>query len=112
MRKVLVSLLVGLLMIAAIGLTVYSQGATQAETPEVQVLQGGISQQIPVDVTVLVPTETGVHTVTVPIVLNLNLTVGPMEAAGLDVQVDTTSPFLSPLTVSAPSIDSSVTVTP
>ena len=112
MRRIVLSVLFGLCLVAGVGLTVYSQSAGQAPAPQVQVLQGGLSQQIPVDVTILLPTETGVQTVTVPLLLNLDLSIGPVEALGLDVQVDTASPFISPLTVVGPSVESSTAITP
>ncbi|NJN81442.1 MAG: hypothetical protein HC802_03605 [Caldilineaceae bacterium] len=110
MRKFSISLVVGILLIVVLGLTVYSQ-STSPVAPVVQMLQSGVSQQVPFDVQIQVPTESGVQTVTVPLVLNLNLTVGPVEALDMNLVVGQASPFVSPLTTAAPKTSVEVTTT-
>lgn len=90
MRKIGTSTVLALLAIIVVAFVVYSQSRT---TQSIKVLQGGVSHQIPMDITVLVPAGTGVQTVTVPIVLDLNLSVGPVNA--LDLQVDVSQPAQS-----------------
>lgn len=102
MQRILASLLFAVLLIGTLGYTVYSQQGDDAPVA-VQILQGGVSQQLPIDLTLLVSTETGVQTVTVPLNLHVNLSVGPVEAVDLDVTVEqASSPFVSPIAVVEP----------
>lgn len=98
MQRISASLLIAVLLLGALGFTVYSQQGDDAPV-EVQVLSGGINQQVPVDVTLLVSTETGVQTVTVPLNLNVNLRIGPVEAVDLSVELEPASQFVSPIAV-------------
>jgi hypothetical protein len=93
MRKIGVSVVLALLLMVVLAWTVYSQN----RTPAVQVLQGGVNQQIPLEVQVLVPAANGLQTVTVPLVLNLNLSIGPVNAVDMKVHVQQSSPFVSPI---------------
>jgi hypothetical protein len=85
--------LLALLLLVVLAWAVYSQN----RAPAVQVLQGGVSQQIPLEVQVLVPAANGVQTVTVPLVLNLNLSIGPVNAVDMRVNVQQGSQFVSPI---------------
>jgi hypothetical protein len=99
MRKIGTSLLLAGLLIVVLALVVYSQSG---RTPAVKVLQGGVSHEIPMDITVLVPAGTGVQTVTVPIVLNLNLSIGPVNAVDMQVEVSQPAQFVSPIATVRP----------
>ena len=94
MRKIGTSVVLAVLLITVLAFVVYSQSG---RTPAVKVLQGGVSHQIPMDITVLVPAGTGVQTVTVPIVLDLNLSVGPVNAIDMQVNVSQPAQFVSPI---------------
>lgn len=103
MQRISVSLLLALLLIAILGFTVYSQQSDSAPVG-VQILQGNVTQQVPIDVTLLISTETGVQTVTVPLNLNVNLSVGPVEAVDMSVELEPASQFISPITVVSPAV--------
>ena len=98
MQRISMSLLFAVLLIGALGFTVYSQQSDNAPV-EVQVLSGGVNQQVPINLTLLVSTETGVQTVTVPLNLNVNLSIGPVEAVDLNVELQPASQFISPIAV-------------
>jgi hypothetical protein len=101
MRKLTYSVALALLLVAAFAITVYSQRTTAAND-EMKVLVGGVSHQLPMDLTLVIPTDSGPQTVTVPIVLNLNLTVGPLSAIHMDIQAEQAAQFVSPLQVIEP----------
>ncbi len=101
MRKLTISLALAALLVAALVLTVYSQ-RTESANDEIRVLVGGVSQQLPLDLTLVLPTESGPQTVTVPVVLNLNLTVGPLDAINMGIQAEPALQFVSPLQVIEP----------
>jgi hypothetical protein len=107
MRKFTISILIALLLVSMLAVTVWSQiGATDDEENGIDengvtILQSSINQQLPVNITLLVPTETGVQTVTVPLMLNLSLSVGPMEGIELELEAEPAM-LTSPLTVPAP----------
>ena len=101
MRKLTYSVALALLLIAAFAVTVYSQRAASTDDG-IKVLTGGVSQSLPVNLTLVVPTDSGPQTVTVPIVLNLNLTVGPTNALDMDIQAEQATQFVSPLQVVEP----------
>lgn len=100
-RKLTISVALAALLVAALALTVYSQ-RTESANDEIRILVGSISQQLPFDLTLILPTETGPQTVTVPVVLNLNLTVGPLDAINMDIQAAPALQFVSPLQVIEP----------
>ena len=103
MRRSAVSITLAVLLLSILVLTVYSQGTPAEElSSQIRILQGGFRQGIPVDVKLVIQTETGPQTVTVPIVLNLELTVGPVDALDLTVDVDAPTQFISPLKVMEP----------
>ncbi|MCC6168512.1 MAG: hypothetical protein IT329_14920 [Caldilineaceae bacterium] len=102
MRKLGTSLILAALLIATLAFTVYSQRSDSAGLEGVRILEGGVSHQLPVDITLVLPTESGPQTVTVPILLNLNLTVGPIDAINLDVQAESGVQFISPLRIVEP----------
>jgi hypothetical protein len=110
MRKLSFSLILAALLIAALALTVYSQ-RTESASDAIRVLVGGVSQSVPVDVTLVLAGESGPLTVTVPLMLNLNLTVGPLDAIDVDIEATEGQQFISPLQVIEP-ITSSVEITP
>ena len=102
MRKFIYSATLATLLIALLAVTVYSQRTTSDDEPAVQLLQGGVSHQLPVDVTLVIATESGPQTVTVPIMLNLNLSIGPVGAVDLAVDAAQASQAVSPLRVVEP----------
>jgi hypothetical protein len=103
MRKIGYSVLLALLFVVILAFTVYSQpAAPAAEEPAVQVLQGGLSQQVPIAVTLVITSDSGPQTVTVPLMLNLNLSIGPVNALTMDVQAEQPLQVVSPLQVVAP----------
>lgn len=103
MRKLGYSLTLALLLVAILAFTVYSQrNNTASSSDDIRVLEGGVHHTLPVDITLVVPTESGPQTVTVPIMLNLNLTVGPVDAINLEVEADQAQQFVSPLRVVEP----------
>jgi hypothetical protein len=105
MRKLWGGLLLGLLAVATLSLSVFSQtGQTSDATvaQEIQILQSEITHSLPVSVTVVLPTESGSQTVTVPLMLNLNLSIGPVEALDLSVEVEQAQQFVSPLAPAVP----------
>lgn len=102
MRKLGTSLILAALLIATLAFTVNSQRSDSAGLEGVRILEGGVSHQLPVDITLVLPTESGPQTVTVPILLNLNLTVGPIDAINLDVQAESGVQFISPLRIVEP----------
>jgi hypothetical protein len=97
-----------LLLVAILAITVYSQRDSTAQTgdtgepEEVQILEGGLSHQLPIAITLVVPTDSGAQTVTVPLMLNLNLTVGPVDGLNLEVEADQPMQFISPLRIVEP----------
>lgn len=111
MRKLSTSLILAALLIATLAFTVYSQRSDSAALEGVRILEGGVSHRLPVDVTLVLPTDSGPQTVTVPILLNLNLTVGPIDAINLDVQAGSGVQFISPLHVVEPLTSPLVTST-
>lgn len=111
MRKLGYSIILAILLVATLAFTVYSQrAANSAEETSVQVLEGGVRHQLPVDITLVVATDSGPQTITVPILLNLNLTVGPVDAIELNVAAESPIQFVSPLRVVEP-ITSATTLT-
>lgn len=103
MRKLSYSLTLALLLVATLAFTVYSQRSnTASPASEIQILEGGVHHTLPVDITLVVPTESGPQTVTVPIMLNLNLTVGPVDAIHLEVEAEQAQQAVSPLRVVEP----------
>jgi hypothetical protein len=112
MRRLWISIVLAGLLIAALGVTVFSQVVRPtAQSDEVRILQGGVSHQVPVSVTLIVPTESGIQTVTVPLLLNLNLTVGPLNAIDLAVDVPAPTQFVSPITAITPVTTTSAVTT-
>jgi len=101
MRRLTYSIALALLLIAAFAVAVYSQRTTSTND-EIKVLVGGVTHRLPMDLTVVIPTDSGPQTVTVPVVLNLNLTVGPLSAITMDIQAEQPSQFVSPLQVIEP----------
>lgn len=99
MKRVSSTILLALLLLIVLVATVYSQQGSTADTPVVRVLQGGIHQEIPVNITLQISTETGVQTVTVPLKLDLNLNIGPVDAVDLDVSLEPATQFVSPITL-------------
>lgn len=97
MRRISTSLLLAALLIALLVVTVYSQVVTPTRTDEVRILQGSVTHQVPVSITLIVPSESGAQTVTVPLMLNLNLSVGPLNALDMAVDVPPVTQFVSPL---------------
>ena len=92
MRKIWVSVLLSVFLIAVLGFTVYSQQTSTNDAdsesnggPVIQLLQGGVEHHIPLDITMLLSSTTGVQTVTVPVTLKLDLSIGPVEALDIDV---------------------------
>lgn len=102
MRKLGYSLTLALLLVATLAFTVYSQRDTTSPADGIQILEGGVHHTLPVDITLVVPTDSGPQTVTVPIMLNLNLTVGPLDAISLEVDAAQAAQFVSPLRVVEP----------
>lgn len=96
MKRIGTSVALALLFISVLGFTAFSQQSKSDEV-EVQILEGGISQELPVDVTLLVSTTTGVQTVTVPLKLNINLTIGPVDAVDMSVDIQGGTQFVSPV---------------
>ncbi|MEM7538749.1 MAG: hypothetical protein AAF639_41695 [Chloroflexota bacterium] len=118
MRKIWVSVVLSVFLITILGFTVYSQqtSTTEAESdsgPVIQLLQGGVEHHIPLDITMLLASDTGVQTVTVPVTLKLDLSIGPVEAIDIDVNLSETEAFVSPLTIvePVPEIDASAEIT-
>lgn len=105
MKRIGTSLILALFFVGVLGFTAFSQQTASDEAAadeiEVQILEESIRQEIPVDITLLMSTTTGVQTVTVPIKLNINLTVGPIDAVDLAVEVQNASQFVSPLDAAA-----------
>lgn len=101
MHKLTTSLTLAALLIATLAFTlystVYSQRGDAVNLDDVRLLEGGVTHQLPVDVTLVIPTDSGPQTVTVPLMLNLNLTIGPVDAIHLDVQAESAVQFVSPL---------------
>lgn len=97
MRKTWISVVLALLLVGVLAFTVYSQQTDSEDAPAVQVLRGGVSQSVPVELTLLMSTSTGVQTVTVPLQLSVNLNVGPMEAIDLNMALEPASQFVSPI---------------
>lgn len=102
MKRTSAAILLALLMVTALVMSVYSQQTDPATAPIVQILQGGVHQEIPVNVTLQISTAGGIQTVTVPLKLDFNLTIGPIDAVDLDVSLEPATQFVSPLTVVAP----------
>ncbi len=98
MRKTWVSITLAALLIGVLAFTVYSQQTDTESSPAVQLLRGGVSQSVPIELTLHLSTTTGVQTVTVPLELNINLNVGPMEAVDLNLDLAPASQFVSPIT--------------
>ncbi len=115
MKRISASILLALLMVTALVLTVYSQQFTTDKAPVIQVLQGGVHQEIPVDITLQISTDGGIQTVTVPLKLDFNLTIGPVDAVDLDVTLEPASQFVSPImtvdTVEAADVEATDTIT-
>lgn len=101
MKRIGTSLFVALLFVGVLGFTAFSQQTTSSDAAadeiDVQILEESIQQELPVDITLLISTTTGVQTVTVPIKLNIDLTVGPINAVDLSVDVQNAPQFVSPL---------------
>jgi hypothetical protein len=111
MRKIGLSIALALILASVLALTVYSQrAADSASDVAVRLLQGGVRHQLPIDISMVVSTTAGPQTVTVPLVLNLDLSVGPLDA--IDLRVDAAQPiqFASPLQVIKP-VTESATIT-
>jgi hypothetical protein len=105
MRKVVYSVVLATLLVAILAVTVYSQRDSNAQTDdagEVQILEGGVRHQLPIAITLVVPTESGAQTVTVPLMLNLDLTVGPVDGLNLEVEAEQPMQFVSPLRIVEP----------
>lgn len=119
MKRISTSILFALLMMTILVVTVYSQQFTTNKAPVVQVLQGGVHQEIPIDITLQISTDGGIQTVTVPLKLDFNLTIGPIDAVDLDVKLAPADQFVSPITVvdiaeadvDAAEIDASTSIT-
>ncbi|HXF63879.1 MAG TPA: hypothetical protein VNK95_19805 [Caldilineaceae bacterium] len=104
LRRIGYSLLLALLLVTILALTVYSQRETgqDDEAAAVQILEGGVSHRLPIAVTLVVPSDSGPQTVTVPLMLNLNLTIGPVDGLSMTVEAEQPLQFVSPLRVSEP----------
>ncbi|MBV7329014.1 hypothetical protein KFU94_12290 [Chloroflexi bacterium TSY] len=102
MQKIWTGLALALIFVSLMIVSLYRQQNASAQdvaqTAVITALQGGMNQQIPIDVTLLMSTETGVQTVTVPLQLNLNLTIGPVDAIDMKVDLQPASQFVSPIT--------------
>ena len=102
MRKAWVSMILATLLVGVLAFTVYSQQTGSTDSPAgsaaVQVLRGGVSQTVPVELTLHLSTTTGVQTVIVPLQLSVNLNVGPMEAIDLNMAIEPATQFVSPIT--------------
>ena len=99
MRKLLVSVLVSTLLLAGLGLAVYGQAGDQLAALAGPLVVD-VRQQVPVDVTLATSVgATGTQTVTVPMVLDLNLQIGLSSALTPAVTIGEVTP--ARVTVSA-----------
>ena len=118
MHRTALGVTLAVLLTSILAVAVYSQESSPDQpSDQIRILQGGFSQGIPVNVTLVVPVASGMQTITVPIMLKLDLSVGPIDALDLAVEVEAPTQFVSPLRIieplrESPVITETITITP
>src|SRR5215211_7174525 len=106
LRKSWITLLLAVTLVVVFTVIVTAQQATpqpnnpHANTAQIQPLTAVITQQVPLSLTLRISGATGVQTVTVPVLLNLN------------IQVGLARPITSSLGISVVAVQPQATITP